>query len=435
MQHQPRSVEAENSVLGAMIEDSSIIGNIHDYLKDGEVFYANCNKMLCQHILNMYSNRETIDAISIVSQMPEKVKKEIGGVTYLSELLEYNVGTSKAVHHAEIVYKKWLQRKIIENSRQIMDIAYEQGTDLNYLIEQSHQYTSEIEALRPGRSFNLKDTVKDTVRDLLDNESLISFGYPIIDQCAGGMTRGEITVVGGRPGHGKTSFVLNLLQKFLAQGLKVVLMNREMPNTEIMKKLIACQSGKLSYRDMRRGEMTVEAMEEIDKTTNHIVTKYSDKLYMFDDIRDIPTAFAEIKKIKPDVVIDDYIQLISVPGKKDRRFEIEYIMNEYKWLAKTSNPKFSVILVSQLNREIEKRIDPIPKLSDLAEGGTIEQTAECVLFAYYEYKVLYNESNIGKFGIQIIAAKVRYGETGMMTLGFNGNRVKFFNNKTEAHIG
>ena len=232
-----------------------------------------------------------------------------------------------------------------------------------------------------------------------------------------------------------TSFVLNLLQKFLSQGLKVVMMNREMPNTEIMKKLITCQSKKLSYKDIRRGEMTEEDVEEIDRTSNYIMSNYSDLLYMFDDIRDIPAAFAEIKKIKPDVVIDDYIQLINVADKRDRRFEIEYIMNEYKWLAKTSNPKFAAILVSQLNREIEKRIDPIPKLSDLAEGGTIEQTAECVLFCYYEYKVLYNESNIGKFGIQIVASKVRYGETGMMTMGFNGDKVKFYNNKMEAGFG
>ena len=124
------------------------------------------------------------------------------------------------------------------------------------------------------------------------------------------------------------------------------------------------------------------------------------------------------------MVIDDYIQLIRIQGHKERRFELESVMQEYKWISKTMG--VVPILVSQLNREIERRIDPIPKLSDLAESGSIEQVAENVLFVYYDYKVNYDYSDTGKYKAQIVAAKVRYGETGMMVYGFDGDKVKYY---------
>jgi len=110
-------------------------------------------------------------------------------------------------------------------------------------------------------------------------------------------------------------------------------------------------------------------------------------------------------------------------GYDQRRFELETVMNEYKWLAKTY--KIVPILISQLNRDIEKRIDPVPKMSDLAESGSIEQVAENVLFVYYDYKVNYEESELGRNKTQIVAAKVRYGENKKLIFGFDGDRVLF----------
>ena len=134
----------------------------------------------------------------------------------------------------------------------------------------------------------------------------------------------------------------------------------------------------------------------------------------------------------PDVVIDDYIQLIKMDGYDQRRFELETVMNEYKWLAKTY--KIVPILISQLNRDIEKRIDPVPKMSDLAESGSIEQVAENVLFVYYDYKVNYEESELGKDQIQIVAAKVRYGVNRKILFGFNGDKVLFHEIKDVSEV-
>jgi replicative DNA helicase len=111
-------------------------------------------------------------------------------------------------------------------------------------------------------------------------------------------------------------------------------------------------------------------------------------------------------------------------GYDQRRFELETVMNEYKWLAKTY--QIVPVLISQLNRDIEKRIDPIPKMSDLAESGSIEQVAENVLFVYYDYKVNYENSDLGKDKTQIVAAKVRYGENRKLIFGFNGDKVSFY---------
>ena len=145
---------------------------------------------------------------------------------------------------------------------------------------------------------------------------------------------------------------------------------------------------------------------------------------MFDDVYDMPETISAISRHRPDVIIDDYIQLVRVQNMDARRFEIEYIMQEYKWIAKKY--KCIPILVSQLNRDIERRLDSIPKMSDLAEGSSIEQIAENVIFVYYDYKINYENSEIGRDFSQLVAAKVRYGVSGTFKVGFNGDNARFY---------
>ena len=252
---------------------------------------------------------------------------------------------------------------------------------------------------------------------------VIEYGFKKLDSLAGGMTKGEVTIVAGRPGHGKTTFAINLVKNFIDQGLKVLCINREMTNIEMMKKLIVLESKKLSYSDIRMNNLTDQSYKELLSVNDRIIDKYTNRLIMCDTARDLSTSTAQIMRHNPDVVIDDYIQLIKMEGYDQRRFELETVMNEYKWLAKTY--KIVPILISQLNRDIEKRIDPVPKMSDLAESGSIEQVAENVLFVYYDYKVNYEESELGKNKTQIVAAKVRYGENRKLIFGFDGDRVLF----------
>ena len=269
------------------------------------------------------------------------------------------------------------------------------------------------------------DETVDMVKD--DESRLVKTGFDGLDTFAGGLTRGEITIIGGRPGHGKTTFMVNLLANMVGHGYKCILFNRELPNSELLKKLIALESGKLSYSMVRKGIFDKSGVAELERTKQFIIEKYnSDKLRMFDNIRDFAKASAEVKKFQPDIILDDYIQLIS-PTKEieQRRLQLESLVNDYKWLAKQN--KCVVVLASQLNRALETRsINAKPQLSDLAESGAIEQVAENVFFTYYDYKINGNQSK-GKNVITLVARKVRYGETGECDLGFNGDKARFYN--------
>ena len=151
---------------------------------------------------------------------------------------------------------------------------------------------------------------------------------------------------------------------------------------------------------------------------------------MFDSIKDFAGSASEVKKFKPDVIFDDYIQLIACNGKEEqRRLQVEKICNDYKWLAKESNAV--VVLASQLNRGIESMDRKYePKLSDLAESGAIEQVAENVFFAHYDYKVR-GEAGKGKNVITLSAKKIRYGDTGFVDLGYDGDKCKIYNSIEE----
>tara|TARA_R110002167_G_scaffold104478_2_gene269150 strand:- start:544 stop:1233 length:690 start_codon:yes stop_codon:yes gene_type:complete len=196
-----------------------------------------------------------------------------------------------------------------------------------------------------------------------------------------------------------------------------------MSNTEMMKKFFVMESDGLSYEDMRVGDISKGKMETIEIISNDIKDELKN-LIMYDDIRTLSDAMREVQREKPDVIIDDYIQLIKVENKsnKDRRFEIEEILTEYKWICKKMN--CSAILVSQLNREIEKRLEPRPKMSDFSESGAIEQTAETALFVFYGYN--FDDEKYDKNEIEVICDKARYGKVGTYIMGFNGSKCKFY---------
>jgi len=241
------------------------------------------------------------------------------------------------------------------------------------------------------------------------------------------MTRKEVTVLGGRPGHGKTTLAINIVRSLIAQGYKVMLFNREMSNEEVMKKIIVMESKDIEYTTIRKSELNEDQLKEIEDLIVHIDEKYKN-LIMYDNIRKLSEAMLEISRYKPDVVVDDYIQLVQVEDIDERRFQIESIMHEYKWICKKEN--CSAILVSQLNREIEKRIDPKPRLSDFAESGVIEQTAETAIMPFYGWN--FDSESYNRYEMEVIVPKSRYGRVGTYVMGFNGNRCKFYFDSNDA---
>ena len=317
-------------------------------------------------------------------------------------------------------------RQVIEKTRLINDSAYTNNADIYNLMSETHTSIGALIEVRPGTKFTIEQELEDTVYNIQNSDvNIIRTGFDGIDSLAGGLTRGEITILGGRPGHGKTTAMINIVKTCIEQGLRVLVVNREMTNVEMLKKLLVLESGELSYLGIRKGILNdLETIAKLNNAKKKVLEKYSeDKFCMFDNLNTFSQSAAEIKKFKPDIIFDDYIQLISPEQKFDhRRFQLEKLVNDYKWLAKSQNA--CVFLLSQLNRALEHRGDGRPKLSDIAESGAIEQVAENVLFVYYDFKINGNASKYGANQLEIIGSKVRYGNSGNTVLHYEGDKVK-----------
>ena len=417
----PHSLEAEESVLGSILLKPQLITEIKEFIPKPDIFYYDTSRIIWSKMVSMAENHEDIDAITVMANLSDEQKKKVTAY-YITGLSQSIPTTDNASTYAKIVLEKFLQRELINTTYEIQKSAFDNET-FDDLIESIKKRTDELTSLTPDKEPSLDAIIYETIESIETSGNYVKFGFDRLDNLAGGMTKGEITVIAGRPSHGKTTFAINLVKNFIDQGLKVLCINREMTNIEMMKKLIVLESGNLSYSDIRMNNLTDQSYKELLEVNDRIVDKYTNRLIMCDTARDLTSSTSQIMRHNPDVVVDDYIQLIRMEGYDQRRFELETVMNEYKWLAKTY--KIVPILISQLNRDIEKRIDPVPKMSDLAESGSIEQVAENVLFVYYDYKVNYEESELGKNKTQIVAAKVRYGENKKLIFGFDGDRVLF----------
>ena len=418
----PNCEESEKAVLGSILLKPELLPIIKEYIPNTNVFYYTKHQIIWETMLLLKKAEEPIDTLSISSKLSNKDKENVT-LYYITGLPEEVPSTANVEYHAKVVLERYLKRELIKSSMKIQNGAYEDTQAFDRLIKKVKDTTETLSSLKPNNDPSIEDIIGMTFESIQTKGNYINFGFSSLDNLAGGMTKGEITVIAGRPGHGKTTFSVNLVRNFINQGHKVLMINREMTNVEMMKKLVVLESGNLSYTDVRNSNLDKQSFAELE-TVFKSMKLYRDNLIMLDTIRDLDSVAAYITKHKPDVVIDDYIQLIKMEGYDQRRFELETVMNEYKWLAKKH--QIVPVLVSQLNRDIEKRIDPIPKMSDLAESGSIEQVAENVLFVFYDYKVNYNNSELGKEQTQIIAAKVRYGENKKLTFGFDGNKVAFF---------
>ena len=427
----PNDKSIEIAVVGSLIMYPNKYNDISRYIISDNVWYDVRCRVLWNVLAGMIKRREHIDIMTVSSTLTEM--DNINGVDNIFIVdCTNNYGTKNTLEiYAKKIYEKYLLRLVVESAKNIQQNAMDNKANALDTLVSAHTSIGELISLRPDSTFSIDDALGDAIESIRNTDKLlIKTGFHNVDKFAGGLTRGEITIVGGRPGHGKSTMLLNILSNVLASGRKVMLFNRELTNVEVLKKLLALESGKLSYGMIRQGIYEMEQLQELDRTREFIAKKYSTKKFrMFEHIRDFPTAATDIKKFKPDIIFDDYIQLITPTGKEEqRRLQLERIVNDYKWIAKEYN--CSVILASQLNRSLETRGNPRPQLSDLAESGAIEQVAENVFFVYYPYKVN-NAKPEEKNQMFLVAAKVRYGETGAIQMAYDGDKCKMYNSEDE----
>ena len=423
--------QLEDALLGSIIHNPEEYENVAKYIHTDEIFHQSRARRLWNIITGLRNSKVTIDLISITDGLSPQDNKSGVDPVYIVDCSALGNGRclDKLETYGKRLYEKYLLRRIVGQTREIEKKAIESNESVYDTIVSAHTDLGELMALRPGDKFDIDKELIDAINSITNKETkLMKTGYGSIDKFSGGLTRGEITIVGGRPGHGKTTFLINLLSQMIHNGLRVILFNRELPNSEMIKKLITLESGQLSYGMVRKGVYEEAEIKELERVKQKITELYSsDNFLMFDNIRDFARSSTEVAKFKPDVVMDDYIQLVQPSGTFDsRRLQIEQLVNDYKWLAKEND--CAVVLASQLNRSVEYRDDGEPRLSDLAESGAIEQVAENVFFVYYEHKVNpKKDKNI----IRLKASKVRYGESGSSDLGYDGDKVKIYNSFEE----
>ena len=427
----PYDSSTENCILGAVIMNPEEYESVSKYLTNDEVFYQDKARLLWRKLKRMIRANERVDIVTVGSSLNDSEVKKGLTAHYVAICHGNAPGNGAAEYYANQIYEKYILRKVIVNSEEIQEKAKNNHTDVYDVINEAHSLYGELLDVRPSKIQDIEDVISETLISIKNKSTkLIKTGYANIDRWSGGLTRGEITIIGGRPGHGKTTVMVNLLAKALEQGQRAMFFSRELPNSELMKKIICLESGKLSYGMVRKNIFTEEDIKNVNETIESIREKYSkENFLMFDNLKNFSASSAEAKRFKPDIIFDDYIQLVSCEGyRSERRLQIEKLVNDYKWLAKEND--CVVVLASQLNRFIERNNIRgkalMPQLSDLAESGAIEQVAENVFFSYYDYKVQ-GEAGKGKNIITLIASKVRYGDSGRRDLGYDGDKCKLYN--------
>jgi replicative DNA helicase len=400
------------------MQDSSKLTLVKSWIPEDDFFYSDLNKRIWKTILKLEDRGYEIDVNTVCNSI-EKTKFD-NNLTYtILGYMDLVVSTERTSDYCKLLHAEYLRRKLQTQVYGIQKNIGDNSLETQVLLEDAHTTIGNIIRLQPNSSFSIEDVLKDTTKSIFEKENLINTGINILDSVISGMTRGEISIIAGRPGNAKTTVAANIARNLIGQGKKVVMFNREMPNVEMMKKFMAMESQSISYRNLRHNIDISDS--DISSVSDIIKEKYTDKLFMFDEIRDLDGSFREIKAINPDVVIDDHIGLIEYPvnDNRDLRIKIGDTTRKYKWLAKAE--KMSVILVSQMNRNMEHRNDRVPRLSDLAESGNLEQDAEMVMFTHYPWVSRYGDDGNSECYLELIVAKNRYGNTNLCKVGYDGN--------------
>ena len=432
---QPNNFEAEQAVLGAvLIGGTNTFELANAWITNIQAFYHGDHKTIWKSMQNLYRQHEILDVVTIANEARKYLKPNDNTkhfAYYITGLYESCPSAQTVEEYAKIVWERYIKREAIRSARLLAKAAEDNTKTITEILYKHERYAEELRNLEPTTNIDVAHIIDDTLDHIERKDNIIPFGIEFLDKPAGGMTRQELTVIGGRPGHGKSTLMINIVSRLIDGGYKVMLFNREMSNTEMMKKLLCMESQKLDYNKVRKHELNKKDKNELLDVAERTKEKYT-SLMMYDSIRTLPESLREVNRHKPDVVIDDYIQLIDMAGVADqRRLEVERIMYEYKWLCKKIN--CSSILISQLNREIERRDDPVPQMSDFAESGAIEQTAEMAAFVFYPFST--DPEMYDRFESRIIVAKSRYGNIGRFVVGYDGNVCKFFESVNEARDG
>ena len=427
----PFSLEAEQSVLGAMFLDKDCIPDAIEFLK-GDDFYIGRNKELFEAMSELYNLSKPIDVVTLKQHLIQQgVFEKIGGMDFIVEVANFVPTTKNLKHYAKIVKDNSVLRTLIKTSEDIAEKCYRGEGELEDIIGAAEQNILNIsqdrEAKGPvhirkyiGESVELLSALSDQKSDVTG----VSTGFIDIDKRTAGLHGSELILIAARPGMGKTSFALNIAQNVAIKGgVPVAIFSLEMPGIQLANRMLASEA-MVSSEKIKKGDLKSDDWDKVGGAVDALSTA---EIYI-DDSSGItmPEIGARCRRLKAEkglgLIVIDYIQLMN-SKTSDRQQAISEISRSMKILAKDLD--VPVIALSQLNRDVEKRDNKEPRLSDIRESGSIEQDADVVMFLSREG--YYNPETEEPNKTKCIFAKHRNGEVGSEYLTWLGEFFKFSN--------
>jgi replicative DNA helicase len=272
---QPHSDEAEQAVLGAILVDGDkAFERAAPWIREDEAFYRTDNRVIWEAIKSLHKERSEIDVITTINRVKD-THPHLSLTYHITGLIDITT-TANLETHARIVWERHIQRETAKSAQLLYQSSYESTEKTKGMLEEHSRLVEELQTLNPSKNREIESIVNESMGYIKEGGNIIPYGNIAMDAPAGGMTRKEITVIGGRPGHGKTTLVINIVRTLVEQGYKVMMFNREMSNSEMMKKFLVMESAGLAYSEVRKGNLTEAMTVELEETGKEINEKYKD---------------------------------------------------------------------------------------------------------------------------------------------------------------
>jgi len=423
----PHSDEAERSVLGSILLSRDAMIEIAEVLSS-EMFYTEANNRIYRAMVDLYEDRAPIDVITVADYLRKgKALKKVGGVTYLTELVNGVPTSAHVVGYARIVKNYYIKRQMITAGSEIVDMAFDEAHQIEEVLDKAEQSIFGLSQKNLKRGFvHIKEALNesfDRLDELQKNAGGIrgvASGLKDLDDALSGFQDSNLVILAARPGVGKTSLALNIAQHAAVdKKIPVGFFSLEMSNLELVDRMLVSQANIDAWK-MKTGNLKEEEYIKLSEAMGVL----ADSPLYIDDTPGISILEMRTKARRLQIehglklVVVDYLQLAVGSGKYESRVtEVGAISQGLKNLAREL--RVPVIALSQLSRAIEQRGTKVPQLSDLRESGSIEQDADVVMFLYRE-----DDNNLEEYKLGI--AKHRNGPLRTVDLKFRGDRVKFY---------
>ncbi|MDD4995564.1 MAG: replicative DNA helicase [Patescibacteria group bacterium] len=437
----PQNLEAEISLLGALLLDKDAMIRIADLIRSDD-FYKDAHAKIFDAMLHLYSKRDPIDILSLVNRLSEtNLLESIGGRTYLMELANAVPSSSHVLHYAQIIQKKATLRRLITAASDIVSLGFEEAEDVEMLLDRAEQKLFGVSQKYLRQAFvPIKDVLTEAFEriDELHREKGklrgIPTGFHELDDLLAGLQKSDLVVLAARPSVGKTSLALDIARHVACRSkIPTGIFSLEMSKEQLVDRLICAEAG-VDLWKMRTGRLSDRDGQDDFPRIGHALGVLSEAPIFIDD-----TAMANIMEIRTKarrlqiehnlgLIIIDYLQLMESRLTNENRVqEVAEITRALKGIARELN--VPVIAISQLSRAVEMSKPAIPKLSHLRESGSIEQDADVVMFIYrkaadknYRLEDIAPEE---RHLAEIHIAKHRNGPTGLIRLFFDETRASF----------